>query len=297
VGRSRKPAVSLPKGTCSLANDLPSNTIDNVRPLTGCRVLVSRAKSQADALSSTLRVLGCEVIEIPFIEIRKPSSYKPLDTALRNLSTYHWLILTSVNGVEALFRRLQRKKLSPSALQHLRIAAIGPATKKAIEAYGLPVAVTPKEYIAESVVSSLRREVKGRRVLLVRAKVARDVIPHQLRKAGAEVEVVEAYETVAPKSSQERLRAALAGDTHKPHAITFTSSSTVKNFVQLLGLRGARVALRKSAPNHGVHSASIGPVTSATLREFGLPVDIEASEYTVPGLVKAIVQCGMAIRG
>jgi uroporphyrinogen-III synthase len=150
--------------------------------------------------------------------------------------------------------------------------------------------VTPKEYIAESVVSALRRRVKRKRVLLVRAKVARDVIPRELRQAGAELDVVEAYETVAPKTSEKRLRAALASKTSRLHAITFTSSSTVKNFVALLGLRGARAALKKSVRNQGVHSASIGPVTSATLREFGLPVDIEAEEYTIPGLVAAIVK-------
>ncbi len=266
----------------------------NSTSLTGCRILVSRARKQAGALSSTLRDLGCEVIEIPFIEIRRPSSYQPLDASLRNLATYDWLILTSVNGVEALFERMAKKKMALVALAHLKIAAIGPATKKAIEERGLQVTVTPKEYIAESVVSALRRRVQGKRVLLVRAKVARDVIPRELRKAGAAIDVVEAYETVAPKSSQKRLRAALASKARKPHAITFTSSSTVRNFVTLLGLRGARAALRK-AGGHGVHSASIGPVTSATLREFGLPVDIEAKEYTIPGLVQAIVESAKRI--
>ena len=253
-------------------------------------MLVSRAKKQAGVLSSELRRLGCNVIEIPFIEIHKPGSYKPLDASLRNLATYDWLILTSVNGVEALFERMAKKKLESAALGHLEVAAIGPATRKAIEEHGLKVAVTPKEYIAESVVSALRRRVKGKRVLLVRAKVARDVIPRELRKAGAEVDVVEAYETVAPKSSAARLRAVLANKTSRPDAITFTSSSTVKNFVGLLGLRGARAALKKSSRDQGVCSASIGPVTSATLREFELPVDIEAREYTIPGLVAAIVK-------
>ncbi len=205
----------------------------NPTPLAGCRVLVSRARKQAGVLSSVLRELGCEVIEIPFIEIRRPSSYQPLDTSLRNLATYDWLILTSVNGVEALFGRMAKKKMAASALAHLKIAAIGPATKKAIEEHGLHVTVTPKEYVAESVVSALRRRVKGKRILLVRAKVARDVIPRDLRKAGAAIDVVEAYETAAPKWSQKRLRAALASKTGTPHAITFTSSSTVKNFVEL----------------------------------------------------------------
>lgn len=257
-------------------------------PLSGCRVLVSRAKKQAGALSGLLRDLGCQVIEIPFIEIRKPRSYKPLDTALNNISDYEWLILTSVNGVEAMVERMTKKKIEVRSLGHLKIAAIGPATKNAIERHGLKVTVTPKEYVAESVVASLHKKVKGKRVLLVRAKIARDVIPRELRKAGAQVDVIEAYETVAPEASARRLRSALAGN-RKPHAITFTSSSTVKNFVDLLGLRGARSAIKS-----GVHTASIGPVTSATLREFGLPVNIAAREYTMPGLVEAIVAAAKA---
>jgi uroporphyrinogen-III synthase len=260
----------------------------NDKPLSGCRVLVSRAKKQAGALSSSLKDLGCEVIEIPFIEICKPSSYKPLDTALKSLADYDWLILTSVNGVEAMFDRMAKRKVATSELEHLRIAAIGPATKTAIEKHGLTVAAMPKEYVAESVVNMLQTRVNGKRVLLVRAKIARDVIPRELRKAGATVDVIEAYETVVPKLSERRLRALFKGN-RKPHAITFTSSSTVKNFVSLLGLRSARAALKKSAPNHGVHSAVIGPVTAATLREFGLPVDIEAKTFDIPGLVAAIV--------
>jgi hypothetical protein len=135
--------------------------------------------------------------------------------------------------------------------------------------------------VAESVVRSLRRRVKGKRVLLVRAKVARDVIPTKLRKAGALVDVVEAYETVVPQLSRARLRKVLANPQRRPHVITFTSSSTAKNFVTLLG---------KQRPGFdNVLFASIGPVTSTTLREMGLPVDIETKEYTIPGLVEAIV--------
>jgi uroporphyrinogen-III synthase len=241
-------------------------------------------------LSSELRDRGCNVIEIPFIELRKPSSYQPLDSSLGSIATYDWLILTSVNGVAALFERMAKKKIEIAELAHLKIAAIGPATKKAIEEQGLRVVVTPKKYVAESVVAALRRQVKGKRVLLVRAKIARDVIPRELRKAGAKVDVVEAYETVAPKSSGKLLRELLAHKILTPHAITFTSSSTVKNFVGLLGLRGARAALKKRPRHQGVQTASIGPVTSATLRNFGLPVDIEAKEYTIPGLVAAIVE-------
>ncbi|MGD1022508.1 MAG: uroporphyrinogen-III synthase [Candidatus Sulfotelmatobacter sp.] len=249
--------------------------------LAGVRVLVGRARHQAGALSSELRKLGAAVLEIPFIEIRKPQSFKPLDAALKNLAEYDWLILTSVNGVDAMWERLAKLRLTKTNLGHLRIAAIGPATKKAIEKRGVKVDVVPKEYVAESVVRSLRRRVKGKRVLLVRAKVARDVIPTELRKAEAQVDVVEAYETVVPQSSRTRLRGALKNPRRRPHVVTFTSSSTVRNFVALLGK--GRTSLS------GIELASIGPVTSSTLRDLGLCVDIAAKEFTIPGLVKAIV--------
>ncbi len=155
-------------------------------PLKGLRVLVGRARHQASALSSGLRDLGAKVQDIPFIEICQPRSYKSLDTALRTLSDYDWLILTSVNGVDALWSRLPKLQMSSKTLSHLKIAAIGPATRQAIEKHGLKVNVVPKEYVAESVVASLRRRVKGKRVLLARAKIARDVIPRELRKLGSE---------------------------------------------------------------------------------------------------------------
>src|SRR3984885_13658259 len=273
-------------------------------PLHKVRVLVGRARHQASALSSELRKLGATVVEIPFIEIRRPRSFKALDSALRNLDRYDWLILTSVNGVEAMWRRLARLDLTRIELKHLRIAAIGPATKKAIEQRGAKVDVVPKEYVAESVVKSLRRRVKGNRVLLVRAKVARDVIPQELRVAGAHVDVVEAYETVVPESSWRRLQAALKNPRRRPHVVTFTSSSTVRNFVAMLGGSRAAVSMLlavggQECPPHTpaqtpiyarIHMASIGPVTSATLREVGLGADISAREFTIPGLVDAIVR-------
>lgn len=255
-------------------------------PLREIRVLVGRARHQAGALSAELRKLGADVVEIPFIEIRKPKSYKPLDAALKNLGSYDWLILTSVNGVEAMWERAGKLRIARKHLKHLRIAAIGPATKKAIEKRRVRVDVVPKEYVAESVVRSLRGKVRGKRVLLVRAKVARDVIPRELRKAGARVDVVEAYETVVPRSSRKRLRAALKVPARSPHVVTFTSSSTVKNFVKLLGSR-----------RHGLDEilmASIGPVTSSTLREHGLSVDIAAKEFTIPGLLQAIVDANVS---
>lgn len=274
------------------------------QPLTGVRVLVGRARHQAGVLSGELKRLGAQVLEIPFIEIRKPRSFRPLDSVLESLDSYDWLILTSVNGVEAMWQRLQKLRIpvrkqgghgsagrgksekmeaALAAQRQLRIAAIGPATKKAIEHRGLKVDVMPKEYVAESVVRSLRRRVRGKSVLLVRAKVARDVIPCELRKAGAHVDVVEAYETVVPESSRRRLQAVLKNPRKRPGVVTFTSSSTVKNFMALLN-KGSQPKLLD-----GIQTASIGPVTSATLREVQLPVDIEAREFTIAGLVSAIV--------
>src|SRR5882724_774857 len=252
-------------------------------PLIGERILIGRAKHQASALSTQVKALGAQVLEIPFIEISKPRSYRPLDEALVNIQNYDWLILTSVNGVEAVWERIRKLRLSASQLKHLKIAAIGPATKKAIEAQGLKVHVVPKQYVAESVVKSLHQRVAWKRVLLARARVARDVIPRELRKAGSTVDVVEAYETVVPKSSRDRLRKALRDPKRRPTIATFTSSSMARNFVALVGAHAAQAAVNK-----GLRLASIGSITSATLRELGLPVHAEAKKFTIPGLVTAV---------
>src|SRR6267142_582971 len=188
-------------------------------PLAGTRILVGRARHQAGSLSASLRSLGASVIEIPFIEIRRPQSYRPLHDALKNIRSYDWLILTSANGVEAMWERIRKLRLTRRNLKHLQIAAIGPATKKAIVKHGLKVKMVPEEYVAESVVKGLRDKVNGMRVVLIRA----------------EVDVVEAYETVVPEKSRARLRALMKNATRRPHIVTFTSSSTAKNFAELLG--------------------------------------------------------------
>ena len=254
-------------------------------PLAGWRILVSRARDQAGALTSGLRTLGAEVCEIPFIEIRPPRSFKAMDESLKLVAEYEWLILTSVNGVRAMFARVAQLNLPRRALAHLNIAAIGPATRAAIEREGFKVAVMPKEYVAESIVESLCDKVRGKRVLLCRAKVARDVIPRELRHLGAFLDVVEAYETVIPQSSRVALRAVLRDPQRRPHLITFTSSSTVHSYVALLGIRSGL-----SPRVEGVLNASIGPVTSETLRQYQLSVDVQATQYTIPGLIEAIVQ-------
>jgi uroporphyrinogen-III synthase len=295
-------------------------------PLAGVRVLVGRARHQAGTLSAELRNLGATVIEIPFIEIRKPRNFRPLDDTLKSLKSYDWLILTSVNGVEAMWDRMHKLNLPNFAIARKghdfsraeaslgianrfsaaknangrnaalavacpRVAAIGPATKQALAQRGIHVDVVPKEYVAESVVRSLKNKVKDKRVLLVRAKVARDVIPRELRKAGAQVDVVEAYETVIPESSRNRLRAALKNPRRRPHIVTFTSSSTVRNFAELAGMSGKTRGMLR-----GIQMASIGPVTSSTLRELSLPVDIAAKEFTIPGLIASIVDASRSLQ-
>ena len=264
---------------------------NEIHPLTGTRILVGRARHQAGSLSTSLRGLGASVIEIPFIEIRKPQSFAPMDQALKDLKTYDWLILTSANGVEAMWERLRKLRITGRHLKrhfkHLEIAAIGPATKKAIVKHGFKVQMMPEEYVAESVVKGLRDKVNGKRILLVRAKVARDVIPDSLRDAGAKVDVVEAYETVVPSKSKARLREVFKNKQRRPHVVTFTSSSTVRNFAELLGSSKAGASLANTLKN--VQFASIGPVTSGTLRELQLPVAIEAREFTMGGLIRAIV--------
>jgi uroporphyrinogen-III synthase len=262
------------------------------RPLAGTRILVGRARHQAGSLSASLRGLGASVIEIPFIEIRKPKSYQSLDDALKNIKSYDWLILTSANGVEAMWGRVRKLRITRKNLEHLQIAAIGPATKKAIVKHGLKVKMVPEEYVAESVVKGLRDKVSGKRVVLIRAKIARDVIPEALGAAGAHVDVVEAYETAVPEKSRARLHEVMKNAGRRPHIVTFTSSSSAKNFAELLGRfkAGAPSAdLRSKGLLKHVQFASIGPVTSATLRELQMPVAIEAREFTMGGLIRAIV--------
>ncbi len=206
--------------------------------LSGLRVLVGRTRHQASALSRGLKALGADVIEIPFIEIRKPRSYKPLDSALKRMDKYDWLILTSVNGADAFATRMKKLRLNPSALQHLQIAAIGPATRAAIENRGLKVAVVPEQYVAESVVKSLRRKMKAR------------------------------------TTSKPRARGTIANSPALQRRGSPSQEPSPVGTADLLS---------------GIKLASIGPITSSTLRELGLPVHIEAAEYTIPGLINAIV--------
>ncbi|MBL8228805.1 MAG: uroporphyrinogen-III C-methyltransferase [Bryobacterales bacterium] len=246
-------------------------------PMFGQRVVVTRSRGQASQLSEKLAVYGADVAEFPVIEIVQPADSSAIDEAIARLAGYDWLIFTSVNGVKYFLERLDA---SCADLRRVRgkICAIGPATKRALEELHLKVDLLPKEYVAESMVEAFAaHDLAGKRVLLPRAAVARDVVPVELRARGAVVDVVEAYRTVVPEVSADTNAEVFE---RKPDWVTFTSSSTVKNFLALAG----RERLE------GVRVASIGPVTSETARKHGIEVAIEAAEHTMDGLVRAILQ-------
>lgn len=252
-------------------------------PLTGRTIMVTRARHQAGRLSEELRARGAEVVEIPAIDIVPPASYEPLDAALSNLSQYEWLIVTSANAVAALRCRVEALGSDAGRLDKLQIAAVGSATAQALQAWGLRVAVTPPEYVAESLVAALGERTRGQRVLLARAAAARDVIPDALRARGATVDVADAYRTVIPGDSVTAIRTLFSGDRQAPDAATFTSSSTVTNFAALLAEAGM------TAPR-SLRAVSIGPITSRTLRAQGWEPAAEADPHDLGGLVEAVVR-------
>ncbi len=252
-------------------------------PLAGKRILVTRARRQAGKLAEALEALGAEVLRLPTIEIIPPETYAHLDAVLEVISSFDWLIVTSANGAAALADRMQFLGMGAGRLQHLQVAAIGPATAAAVGRIGLKVSAMPDEYVAEAVVAMLKEKVVGRRVLLARAAVARDVIPEQLRQCGADIHVVETYRTVIPSDSIEQVRELLGGGKPLPDAVTFTSSSTVNNFFALLA------AANMEMPS-GLQAVSIGPVTTRTLSQHKWKAAREASPYDIPGVVEACVK-------
>jgi uroporphyrinogen-III synthase len=274
------------------------------QPLHAKRILVTRTREQAGVMSEKLRALGAVPIEFPTIRIVPPQDWGQLDAALRRLytqagSAYSWLVFTSVNGVNICCERACALGYEPQALQHVRLAAIGPATAAALSSYGLHADLVPSEYIAEGVATALLADAEqrgvslaGRRILLARAAEARKVLVTELQKAGAMVDEVAAYYTLPIARDDERGREIIALLRQGQLAVlTFTSSSTVRNFVAWLkdceqtSTYSVDQLIRQPRPL----MACIGPITGQTARELGLPVDIEASEFTIDGLVKAIV--------
>jgi uroporphyrinogen III methyltransferase/synthase len=244
-------------------------------PLFGQSVVVTRAKEQAAALSGPLRRLGAAAIELPAIAIEPPADYAPLDRAIARLNSFDWLMFTSANGVRHFSERLDASAFDVRAIRG-KLCAIGPATRDALAEMHLKVDVVAGEYVAEGLPKALGEyDMNGAEVLIARAAVARDTLPAELRRRGARVEVAEAYRTVAPPDLARRAEAVLKAN---PDWITFTSSSTVSNFINAVGAPALA----------GLKVASIGPITSATLRTYEIEPAAEACEYTVDGLVEAI---------
>ena len=234
---------------------------------------------QAGKLSEGLRSAGAEPVEVPLLEIRPPISFDSLDAAIRNIHRYDWLILTSANTVRALGERSLKLEIEFSQLASLRVAAVGEATAEAARGAGFHVAFVPEAYLAEGLIDGLACSVARRKVLLARAEVARDLIPDELRQAGAEVDVVDAYRNVMPERAPEMLRRAVAEGID---AATFTSSSSVTHLAEAAGLAGI------AWPLAGVPAISIGPITSGTLRGLGWKPAVEANPSDIPGLIAAV---------
>ena len=250
------------------------------RPLFGHSVLVTRTRQQASVLSARLYDLGAEVVELPTIRIAPADDWEPLDAAIEQMPAFNWIIFTSVNGVQFFWKRLAHAALDARALSGVRLAAIGPATAAALESHGIRPDFVPQEYVAEAIAAGLP-ETRGQHVLLPRADIARPALADALRAAGAEVEEVTAYRTLRPAAQPGDLHDLLQGIT----AATFTSSSTVRNLATMA--QDAGIDLPQAL--EGVLVACIGPITAETAREQGLNVGVMATEYTIDGLLKALV--------
>ncbi|MCF8061808.1 MAG: uroporphyrinogen-III C-methyltransferase [Deltaproteobacteria bacterium] len=254
------------------------------RPLFGKRIVVTRAREQASGFLARLTRLGADCIQFPTIRVVPPESWEPLDRAIRDLEAYGWVLFTSVNGVRFFFERLEARGKDARALHGARVGAIGPATAEALRARGILPDLVPDEYRAEAVVEVLGKEaLEGVRVLLPRAEKARELLPMELEQRGARVDVITAYRTVKPERDTTRVRYML--ERGEIDLITFTSSSTVSNFLEMFP--GGEDALRDLMKRTAV--ACIGPITAKTAEKLGFSVDVVPPLYTIDALTEAVV--------
>mgnify|MGYP002639578300 CR=1 FL=1 len=255
-------------------------------PLFGQSVLVTRSRQQASVLSKLLIVEGAQPIELPTIQIESLTDYAKLDAALAALSDYAWVVFTSTNGVDAVFDRLATAGKDARAFGGVRVGAIGPATAASLRNHGIVPDFVPDTYTTEAVAKGFAAfDMKDTRVLLPRADIATDTLSNGLRELGANIDEVDSYRTITPADSATKARELLSSGAID--AVTFTSSSTVRNLVALID---GDVSLLDN-----VRVISIGPVTSATARELGVHVDIEAAEHTVSGVVAAMTAANQTI--
>lgn len=252
------------------------------RPLFGKVAVVTRSREQASSLSEMLAEAGARVLEVPTLEIAPPDDFAPLDQALGRLGDYRWLIFTSANGVTAFFQRLFDRGLDLRALGGVKLAAIGPATAGALRDRGLWADVVPQRFVAEELAAALLPHLQpGYRVLLARAQTAREILPEILAQAGAQVEVVPVYQARPPREIPPEAKPFL--DQGAVDLLTFASSGTVRNFAALVGPEKFRELGRRAVV------AAIGPITAATLKEYGLTPQVQPEDYTIPGLLAAVI--------
>ena len=277
------PAVAVFGAVAALHDRLP--WFESL-PLFGKRIVVTRARNQASELVRQLHDLGADIFEFPAIEV-EPAK---IDEPFGDIRDYHWIVLTSVNGVEMLFERLEEAGRDARDLAGVKLCVIGSATAEALRKRFLKVDLMPEKYVAEHLMAALlEREpsLKGKRFLLPRADIARSFLPEELRKHGAEVKELVAYRTVAPRSTDERADALLA---YGPDLVTFTSSSTARNFYDMIGAERVERVKQTAA------FASIGPITSKTANDLGMTVTIQPETHDIPNFVDAIV-AGIGRRG
>lgn len=251
------------------------------------RVLVTRSRQQASALAAELQALGLEAILIPTIAIAPPTSYAALDQAIAHLPEFDWLLFTSANAAEAFAQRNAHLAQSEPASLQPRIAAIGPATARALTAAGLRPHLIPAQAVAESLAQALLPHAPGARMLLIRAETARDLLPDTLRAAGADLTIAPAYRNLIPPESIPLLQSLFATPETLPDAITFTSSSTATNLLALLEAAGLTLPA-DGDQGRTILRASIGPITSDTLRQLGYPPHLEAPNPTVSSLAQTL---------
>ena len=275
----KSPAIIVIGHVVSLRNEL---AWFDKRPLFGKKIVITRARAQASSLVSKLSRLGAQCIEIPTIKIAPPEDIYPLKKSIENIYIYDWLVFTSVNGVKFFFDTLFDMGKDVRSLGHLKLACIGPVTKERLQNYGIISDILPETYRAESVIKAFSNiELKNKKILLPRAKKARTILPEELSKMGAKVDEVIAYETLLDLNKKEELINLLQES--KIDAVTFTSSSTVSNFISLLDSKDSRKLLKN------IVTASIGPITSKTARSLDIEPEIEAKEFTIQGLVDALL--------
>ncbi len=252
------------------------------RPLFGKRIVITRARAQASSLVSKLSRCGAQCIEIPTIKIAPPEDITPLKNSIEHINQYEWLIFTSVNGVKFFFDTLYGMGKDVRILGHLKFACIGPVTKERLKDHGIISDVLPETYRAESVIKAFSAvDIKDKKILLPRAKKARTILPEELARMGGIIDEVVAYETLLDRDKKEALINLLKKS--KIDVVTFTSASTVSNFISLLDSNDRKELLKN------VVTASIGPITSKTARSLGIEPEIEAGEFTIQGLVDSLL--------